>query len=52
MRPKSTRIIDNRHEEIGRRDDAGVLVDLPYGSIIRHSIADRELGEWLRYKRT
>ncbi len=27
-------IVDHRHEEIGGRDDAGVVVDLPHGGII------------------
>src|SRR5204862_2520369 len=46
--PEIVRVIDHRHEEVGRRDDAEVLVDLPYGCIIARLGPNEELAISLR----
>src|SRR5262249_15847928 len=46
--PKIKRVIDHRHEQVVRGDDAEVLVDLPYGCIIARLDPNEELAISLR----
>ena len=40
MRPK-----DHRHEEVGGRDDAGLVVQAPYRGVVAGLRADQQTGE-------
>ena len=39
------RIVDHRHEEVGGRDDAGLVVKPPYRGVVAGLRADQEAGE-------
>ena len=46
--PEVAGIVHHGHEEVGRRDDAGVLVHLPDRGVVSGLGADQKLGEGLR----
>ena len=39
------RVVDHRHEEVGGRDDAGVVVKPPYRRVVAGLRADEKVGE-------
>ena len=41
-------VVHDRHEEVGGRDDAGVVVDLPDGGVVAGLSPDQKLAEGLR----
>ena len=48
--PEIMRIIHHRHEEVGRRNDARLVIDLPDSSIIRSLGTDQQRGIRMRLR--
>jgi hypothetical protein len=46
--PEITRVVHHGREEVGRRDQAGTLVELPDGGVVARLGADQKLLEGLR----
>ena len=42
------RIVDHRHEEVGGRDDAGLVVEPPHRRVVAGLRADEQIGEGRR----
>ena len=41
-------VVDHRHEEVGGRDDAGLVVEPPYRGVVAGFRADEQIGEGRR----
>src|SRR5262245_34876134 len=44
--PEVAWVVDHRHEKIGRRDNAVLVIDLPYRRIVTRFRTDEELRKW------